>query len=274
MEIVGDISALDRTAPIAFVPTMGALHSGHAELIRRARTYTSNVLVSVFVNPLQFDNADDLKKYPRTPELDAHIAEAAGASTVWFPQMSTLFLEDFKKIPSPALGESFEGAHRPSHFSGVLSVVSALFDAAKPRWAIFGEKDFQQLFLIRQMVSQLNLEIEIVGVATVRDEDGLAISSRNSRLNLEDRRIALVASRALRRAAQEPDLARAKAVLTKSFSEEPRFALDYAVIVDEETLALANEQTGTKRALVAGWVGDVRLIDNMAMQVAANDVKD
>lgn len=268
MDVVGDLSALDRSVPIAFVPTMGALHRGHAELIKRARTYTSKVVVSVFVNPLQFDDAEDLLKYPRTPELDGEIAQCAGASTLWFPQMAQLYPSDFKKIPTPPIGEIFEGVHRPGHFSGVLSAVSALFAAVKPRWALFGEKDFQQLFLIREMAKQLMSDIEIVGVETVRDLDGLAISSRNVRLDPDSRSAALVIPRALRRAALEKDLRRARQILLEEISMERKFTLDYADIIDEETFSLATKETRARRGLVAGWVGGVRLIDNLVMPLA------
>ena len=268
MDVVGDLSTLDRSVPIAFVPTMGALHRGHAELIKRARILTSNVVVSVFVNPLQFDNADDLLKYPRTPEVDGEIAHSAGAATLWFPQMAQLYPPGFKNVPTPPLGEIFEGVHRPGHFGGVLSAVSALFSAVKPRWALFGEKDFQQLFLIREMAKQSQSDIEIVGVETVRDSDGLAISSRNVRLNPESRNIALVIPRALRRAALETELARAREVLLEEISAESRFTPDYADIIDENTFALANDQTDSRRALVAGWVDGTRLIDNLIMPVA------
>lgn len=269
MDVVGDLSALDRSVPIAFVPTMGALHRGHVDLINRARTYTSSVVVSVFVNPLQFDNADDLLKYPRTPEMDGEIAQSAGASTLWFPQMAQLYPNDFEKIPTPPLGEIFEGVHRPGHFSGVLTAVSALFTAVKPRWAIFGEKDFQQLFLIREMAKQMQPDIEIVGVETVRDSDGLAISSRNVRLDPESRSAALVLPRALGRAALEQDLPRARQILLEEISMETRFILDYAEIIDETTFSLATKETSARRGLVAGWVGGIRLIDNLAMSFLA-----
>ncbi|MEY3856812.1 MAG: hypothetical protein RLZZ193_461, partial [Actinomycetota bacterium] len=170
------------------VPTMGALHKGHQALIKRARTLDKDVIVSIFVNPLQFENKDDLEKYPRTPQRDIEIATIAGANEVWFPEYEDLYPEGFKTLSAGSLGNIYEGASRPGHFDGVVTVVDRLFAIAKPDKAIFGEKDFQQLTIIKAMKSK----VEVVAVPTVREFDGLALSSRNVRLTESGRETALV----------------------------------------------------------------------------------
>ena len=175
--------------PCAFVPTMGALHAGHQSLISQARELCDEVVVSVFVNPLQFEDKEDLAKYPRTPEKDEELAAAAGATVLWRPRYEDIYPAQITKLSAGKLGEKFEGVHRPGHFDGVLTVVNRLFELVKPKYAIFGEKDFQQLFLITKMAAQLHPEIEIISAPTVRETSGLAMSSRNVRLD-SDARIA------------------------------------------------------------------------------------
>jgi len=208
---------------------MGALHAGHQSLIARARELSDEVVVSVFVNPLQFEDKDDLAKYPRTPELD--------------------------------------GVHRPGHFDGVLTVVNRLFELVQPRYAIFGEKDFQQLFLITKMAEELHPEIEIVPAPTIREMSGLAMSSRNVRLGDDARTAAEIISRVLRSASEITNVADAREALS-AIKTETRFTLDYAEIIDEETFAVAGDDSLKKRAIIAGWINGVRLIDNMAMKSA------
>ena len=239
-----------------FVPTMGALHAGHAALISAARKRSEKVIVSVFVNPLQFNDPEDLRKYPRTPERDEEIALAAGASEVWFPKYEEIYPAEPELIQSGPVGELFEGASRPGHFTGMLTVVKRLFDLVKPDFAIFGEKDFQQLFLIKQMVKNLNLPIDIVAAPIVRDTDGLALSSRNVRLSAKGRKSALIISKAL----QDGEMNRDKII--KILESEKNFTLDYAEIIDSDNFAIANSETQNKRAIIAGWVEGVRLIDN------------
>lgn len=257
--------------PLSFVPTMGALHQGHAALIARARQYSESVLVSDFVNPLQFSDQSDLTKYPHTPEIDIEIAAVAGATGIWFPRMDEIYpstAEATEQISPGPIGEMYEGVSRKGHFAGVLTVVNRLFALVEPRWAFFGEKDFQQLFLVKAMVAQQNLPITIIGVPTVRDQDGLALSSRNVRLSTADRASALVISRALRAASEEAKVAQMSSALHTVLEMEAGFVLDYAVIIDEDTFELAGETTSRKRALVAGWVNGVRLLDNMSMKGA------
>ncbi|MEY2678954.1 MAG: hypothetical protein RLZZ160_32 [Actinomycetota bacterium] len=246
---------------------MGALHAGHQSLIAKARELCDEVVVSVFVNPLQFEDKDDLAKYPRTPERDAELAQEAGTTVLWTPDYETIYPSEIKKLSAGELGNRFEGVHRPGHFDGVLTVVNRLFELVKPRYALFGEKDFQQLFLIAKMAAELHSDVEIVPAPTIREASGLAMSSRNVRLNDEARRAADVISRVLRTASNKDSVERALTTL-QEISREPLFTLDYAEIIDEETFEIATELTEKKRAIIAGWINGVRLIDNMAMKSA------
>ena len=269
-----EISNLDQLLPheasnIAFVPTMGALHAGHSKLIERARECSSNVLVSVFINPFQFGDPRDLERYPRSPEADAAVAERSGAAILWRPEFKEIYPDsagEVQSISAGGLGELFEGVSRKGHFDGMLTVVNRLFNLITPQWAIFGEKDFQQLFLVKRMVREQGKKIEIIAVSTVRDLDGLALSSRNVRLSDEDRIAARVISRALVNASLANSLNEMQEQLDRTLIQEPRFTSDYSAIIDEESFALATERSTAKRALVAGWVSGVRLIDNMAMR--------
>ena len=234
------------------VPTMGALHKGHQALIKRARELDKEVVVSIFVNPLQFTDAADLEKYPRTPEADIQIATLAGATEVWFPNYDEIYPSNPTQISAGSVGDLYEGASRPGHFAGVLTVVNRLFEIVKPSAAVFGEKDFQQLWLIKNHFKK----IEIVAVPTVREFDGLAMSSRNIRLTEADRAAALVISKALK----EPTR------IHEILATEPTFKLDYAEIIDEKTFQLANEATQNKRAIIAGWINGVRLLDNAVVE--------
>jgi pantoate--beta-alanine ligase len=234
-----------------FVPTMGALHAGHAALISAARKRSDQVIVSVFVNPLQFNDPDDLKKYPRTPERDREIAMAAGATEVWFPEYEEIYPNNPELIEAGPVGDLFEGASRPGHFSGMLTVVKRLFDLVQPNFAVFGEKDFQQLFLIKEMVAKYKLPIEVVAHPIVREVDGLAMSSRNVRLTPEERQKALIIYKALNAGREN-----LRAVL----DSEPAWKTDYATVINPENFK--EEVSAKQRAIVAGWIGGVRLIDN------------
>jgi pantoate--beta-alanine ligase len=243
------------------VPTMGALHKGHQALIKRARTLDKDVIVSIFVNPLQFESKEDLEKYPRSPQRDIEIATLAGANEVWFPEYEDLYPEGFKTLSAGVLGDKFEGASRPGHFDGVVTVVDRLFAVAKPDRAVFGEKDFQQLTIIKAMKSK----VEIIAVPTVREFNGLAMSSRNVRLSESGRDTALVIHRALAAAKLAPTVEIAQEVLNSTLSTEPGFEKDYAMIIDEKDFSAADDSTENRRAIIAGWVEGVRLIDNMQM---------
>ena len=242
------------------VPTMGALHVGHQSLIEIAKTKGENVLVSIFLNPLQFENKEDLNNYPKTLEQDIKFAESAGATAVFIPDESTIYPGEIERISAGEIGDLYEGASRPKHFAGVLTVVKRLFDLVKPKAAVFGEKDFQQLFLIKQMVSQLVLPVEIISAPTIREKNGLAISSRNIRLDKSGEKISEVIYKAL----TMPTIEQAKSEI----SNEPGFKLDYLEIIDEATFEKAKPDTQNKRVIIAGWVNDLRLIDNMPMGIS------
>jgi len=250
----------------AFVPTMGALHAGHLSLIELAKNYSDEVIVSIFVNPLQFENKDDLAKYPRDLEADKKLAMSAGATEIWAPTVDEIYPDDPSIISAGELGNKYEGVNRPGHFDGVLTVVDRLLKHVQPKYAIFGEKDFQQLFLIKQWVHLNKIPIEIICAPLIRDNDGLALSSRNARLGDQGRKSALVISRALRaaRASLDP-----KTAMLEVLASEPGFTLDYAVVIDEESFEEASASTPNSRALIAGWVNGVRLLDNMQMSVVA-----
>jgi pantoate--beta-alanine ligase len=264
MKIVTDASELVRGC--AFVPTMGALHSGHQSLFRIAASHNEKVLASIFVNPLQFENAEDLEKYPRTPEKDIEMAEAAGVTHLWFPRYEELYPEGFEKVLAGPLGDIYEGASRPGHFDGVVTVVSRLFELALPESAIFGEKDFQQLTLIKKIKS----DVEIIAAPTIRESDGLALSSRNVRLDSDARKSATVISRALFAAIREESVESAHSRLVQTLNEEEAFTCDYAEIIDENEFTPATDSTLSGRAIVAGWINGIRLIDNMSMKLGAH----
>ncbi|MGI9144022.1 MAG: 4-phosphopantoate--beta-alanine ligase, partial [Candidatus Planktophila sp.] len=214
MKIAVTAKELAVDGACAFVPTMGALHAGHASLIKKAREYSDTVVVSIFINPLQFENKDDLAKYPRTPEFDIELASQAGATHLWLPQSNEIYPDEVQKISAGALGNIYEGVNRPGHFDGVLTVVSRLFELVNPEWAIFGEKDFQQLTLIKSMKSK----VKIVAAPTIRDVDGLALSSRNIRLS--DRESALIIYRALVAASKEINIDLARFIMKEVLATE------------------------------------------------------
>jgi len=251
-------NARELPSACAFVPTMGALHAGHASLFTLAKKYSDDVVASIFVNPLQFESKEDLAKYPRTPELDIEIAAASGVTHLWLPQQSEIYPDGFSTVCAGPIGDIYEGKSRPGHFDGVLTVVNRLFDLVRPKVAIFGEKDFQQLQLIKTIAG----DIEIITAPTIRENDGLAMSSRNVRLTPEDRTAAQVIYRALSESTTEAQL---RAIL----ASEPALTVDYADFIDEKTFAHAQSETENVRALVAGWINGVRLIDNMPMGIRA-----
>ena len=257
IEVIKSVDDLARQKYDLFVPTMGALHAGHQSLIKLAKEKSDQVLVSIFVNPLQFENKDDLAKYPKTLEADLKLAELAGATAVFAPSYEDIYPGEITKIEAGAIGDLYEGKSRGDHFSGVLTVVKRLFDLTRPAAAIFGEKDFQQLFLIKQMVKQLNLPIEIIAAPIIREVDGLAMSSRNVRLDEAGRKSALIISKALNKDSISD--------MHEVLATEPGFTLDYLEVIDEETFLPATSDSKNKRAIIAGWVNGVRLLDNKRM---------
>ena len=261
--------ALNRT--VGLVPTMGALHAGHRSLIERAATECDVVAVTVFVNPLQFNDAADLAAYPRNLDADVDLAAAAGAHIVFAPRCDEMY-PTFPEPPSSTVhvdgvSDGLEGASRPGHFDGVATVVAKLFALAGRCRAYFGEKDFQQLAVVRRMVADLSLPVEVVGCPTVREHDGLALSSRNVRLSADERRAALALHRALVAGldavhAGERRSRSVVAAMTAELMTEPSVVPDYVAVVDAATLQTPTRLTGEVRLLVAATVGPVRLIDN------------
>jgi pantoate--beta-alanine ligase len=261
---------LELKHPVALVPTMGALHAGHASLIKIAKKYSDEVVVSIFVNPLQFENPNDFSSYPKSVNADAELATTSGATKIWTPTFEEIYPNDPEIIASGEIGNLFEGVHRFGHFDGMLTVVKRLFDLVQPKFAVFGEKDFQQLFLIKRMVAQMQLPIEIIAAPTIRESSGLAMSSRNQKLSITERENAAGIYKALNLANSASDLTTARSQLTKEISTIPNFLLDYAEIIDDESFAIAADSTVNCRAIVAGWINGIRLIDNMAMSNLGN----
>ena len=279
------LAAARRTlgSPVVLVPTMGALHEGHRALIRLARELAGpdgSVVVSVFVNPLQFGAGEDLDGYPRNLLADVHIAAEEGADLVFAPPAVQMYPRPQLVTVDPGpVGRVLEGESRPGHFSGVLTVVAKLLQLTRPDAAVFGEKDAQQLALVRRMAQDVDLGVEIVGVPTVRDPDGLAISSRNRFLSPAERQTALLLPAALR-AGQEAARAGAAAV-RKAAGEvlattaDPPLRLDYLALVDPDTFEETGEDhVGPARLLVAARVGATRLIDNTPLSLECHAADD
>lgn len=260
-----------RTAgrAIGFVPTMGALHEGHLKLVDEARKRTGRVVMSVFVNPLQFGQNEDLSKYPRDLERDSTLADRRGVDLLFAPTVQVMYPEGAETRVSPGPTASYwEGAVRPGHFSGVLTVVSKLFNLVQPDVAIFGQKDIQQFTLIRKMVRDLDLPVELVMVPTVREADGLALSSRNVYLSAEERQDAVLLSAGLRAADQawkrgERDVNALESFLKASLARSSRIRVDYISTVEPERLTPAGTAGAGTILMVAARVGTTRLLDNM-----------
>jgi pantoate--beta-alanine ligase len=260
---------------IGFVPTMGALHDGHASLIRRARAERSVVVVSIFVNPMQFAPGEDLSRYPRDEARDIAISENLGADLVWAPSVEEVYPpgDELPRLEPGPIGDVLEGAARPGHFAGVLAAVHRLFDVMGPSAAYFGEKDAQQLFLVRRMVEQLELPVTIVACPTIRESDGLALSSRNVYLSAEGREQAGCLFLALSEAAElsrrgERDPAVLVAAMAREVGATPLASLDYAAVVDESTFEPPAEVVRPARALIAARFPSARLIDNLRLPAA------
>ncbi|SPE53481.1 Pantothenate synthetase [Streptomyces netropsis] len=276
-----ELHALPRDGRRAVVMTMGALHEGHATLIRSARELVGpagQVVVTVFVNPLQFGAGEDLDRYPRTLDADVELAGRAGADAVFAPAVEEVYPggEPQVRITAGPMGERLEGASRPGHFDGMLTVVAKLLHLTGPDVALFGQKDAQQLALIRRMARDLNFPVEIVGVPTVREDDNLALSSRNRYLSEADRATALELSRALLTGAEAvgagPAAVRdaARAVLDKAARSQPPLLLDYLALVDPSDFTeVPDDHTGEAVLAVAARVGTTRLIDNIPLYLGA-----
>lgn len=279
-------NAKSKKRIIGFVPTMGALHQGHISLIANANAQCDIVICSIFVNPTQFNDLNDLVNYPRTIEADCKLLEATGCDAVFIPEISEMYtveeldlkkqgVEDTswaegKNVDFGLLGSVMEGAHRPGHFNGVAQVVSKLFRIVQPNKAYFGQKDFQQLAIIRSMVKQLELNIDIVSCPIVREKNGLAMSSRNERLTPNERERASIISEALflvKKLQNEKSIADLKVLAQNTLCKEPLIALEYFEIANAETLIPITDYSEAKSAVacVAVKLGAVRLIDNVVL---------
>ena len=254
---------------VGLVPTMGALHAGHASLVKRSVNENEVTVVSVFVNPTQFNDKNDLVKYPRTLDADCKLLEACGATYAFAPSVEEMYPEpDTRQFSYAPLDTVMEGAFRPGHFNGVCQIVSKLFEAVKPHRAYFGEKDFQQLAIIREMVRQMQFDLEIVGCPIVREEDGLALSSRNARLSAEERENALKISQTLfksRTFAATHTVSETLKFVEDAIAAVPGLRLEYFEIVDGNTLQKVDNwnQTSDVVGCITVFCGDVRLIDNI-----------
>ena len=276
MQTVRDLESLraeiasfrEKGETIALVPTMGALHDGHMALIEAAKTRADRVVASIFVNPRQFGPNEDLDAYPRKELADAAMLQAAGCALLWLPPVEVMYPEGYAtNVSVSGVTEMLDGAARPGHFDGVATVVSKLFNQVRPDIALFGEKDYQQLLVIRRMVTDLNMPIEVEGVTTQRDEDGLALSSRNAYLAPEEREAARALPRALGEAARSiaagGDVAEALAKAVAQLEKAGFGPIDYVSLRDAETLEPIEQFDRPARLLAAARLGRTRLIDNL-----------
>lgn len=261
-----------KGATIGFIPTMGALHDGHISLIRQCKEQMDVAVCSIFVNPTQFNNSDDLLKYPRTIEQDMLKLVEAGCDVLFHPEAAEMYPDglEAREYNWGAVTHKLEGAFRPGHFDGVITIVKRLFDIVEPDRAYFGQKDFQQSAVVKQLVKVFNLPISIVIGETLREQDGLAMSSRNVRLTAEDRVQALLISRVLFYIKEHIGDQTIEELLIKAqkmLEEGPLLSLEYLSIVDRDSLEiLSGDASGRKCvALIAAWCGNVRLIDNMEL---------
>jgi len=255
---------------LALVPTMGALHSGHLALISEARKRADRVAASIFVNPAQFGEGEDFGRYPRREADDARMLEDAGCDLLWMPSVADIYPAGFAtKVRVGGVSERWEGEARPGHFEGVATVVAKLLLAVRPDAALFGEKDFQQLAVIRRMVADLGIPVEVVGVPTVRETDGLALSSRNAYLSPDERARAVALPKALKAARDAIRDGSAVGAAVKSAKQSLVDAgflrIDYLALVDAETLEPLDAPQGDMRLIAAAAIGTTRLIDNVAV---------
>ena len=253
---------------LALVPTMGALHAGHMALVARARKQADAVAASIFVNPTQFNDPADLARYPRQEQADAAMLAEAGCDLLWLPSAGQMYPDGFEtKVSVAGIAARWEGEHRPGHFDGVATIVAKLLIAARPDVALFGDKDFQQLAVIRRMVADLGLPVEILGVPTVRAADGLALSSRNALLSGEERRQAVALPNALHEAARRieagEEVGRVLAAAKQALVDAGFLKIDYCALVDAATLEPLGEPAGEMRLIAAATIGTTRLIDNV-----------
>ena len=254
---------------IGLVPTMGALHRGHATLIERSQALCDHTVVSIFVNPTQFNRSDDFDLYPRTLDVDIALCDSLGVNAVYAPTVDTMYPEGFETSIDPgSLAHRWEGEHRPGHFAGVATVVTKLLTAVQPHIAVFGEKDFQQLAVIQHVVRDLGLPVTVVGEPTVREDDGLAMSSRNIHLTSDARAQATSIKQAIDRALDRSTSTDSPSDIVEQVTNDIQRSggtVDYVAVVDRLTLEPVTDLNSDTRLLVAAWFGGVRLIDNVAL---------
>jgi len=256
---------------VGFVPTMGYLHEGHLELVRRARAENQTLIASIFVNPAQFGPSEDFASYPRDPERDLALLEKEGTDLVFMPCVEEIYPQGFNSwVEVEKVSERLEGAFRPGHFRGVATVVAKLFNIVQPTRAYFGQKDAQQLIVTRKMVSDLNMNLEVVAVPTVREPDGLALSSRNAYLNPKERQAALILWKALSLAQElwdkgERSADRLRQEMTSLIQSEPLARIDYVSVADQDSLEELDEIDRPAVVSMAVWIGKTRLIDNITL---------
>lgn len=275
---VGQLSAFAEASRqagrrLGLIPTMGALHEGHLQLVRAAAADCDDVVASIFVNPTQFNNPDDLRLYPRLPEQDTALLAGAGCTALFMPTVEEVYPQPtVLRFDFGPLERVMEGAHRPGHFNGVATVVSKLFHMARPHAAYFGQKDFQQVAIVRQLLADLSFDLKLVVYPTVREADGLAMSSRNRRLSSEARAVAPLLYQVLTQAASQVRQgvapAQVQAQALAALAQEPQFTPEYFEVADAQTLQpLAGYEAGRAVVLcVAAHLGGVRLIDNVLVE--------
>ena len=273
-ELTRALAELRASGKLALVPTMGALHAGHLALVEDAKRQADNVVATIFVNPTQFNDPDDLARYPRQEAEDARKLQAAGCDLLWAPAVEDIYPDGFATdVHVLGVSDRWEGAARPGHFDGVATVVARLLLAVRPDVALFGEKDFQQLAVIRQMVADLGIGTEIVGVPTVRDADGLALSSRNALLSPEERRRAVALPNALNAARDSildgTSVADALREAKQLLVDAGFLRIDYVALVNAATLEPLDAPRGTMRLIAAAVIGTTRLIDNLPVETEA-----
>ena len=271
LKTIKEMRRLNLPQPVGFVPTMGYLHEGHLALVRQARAENSSVVVSIFVNPTQFGPHEDFKKYPRDPERDLALLGKEGTDVVFMPSAGEMYPPGFNSwVEVGKIAERLEGASRPGHFRGVATVVARLFDIVQPDRAYFGQKDAQQLLVVKRMVAELNMKLEVVAVPTVREPDGLAMSSRNTYLNPEERKAAVILYQALSLAQKlfsggEKDTKLIRRQMKELIQQQPLAQIDYISIADAETLDELATVKPPALVSLAVKIGKTRLIDNVVL---------
>jgi pantoate--beta-alanine ligase len=270
-ELQNQIDKHKNSKSIAFIPTMGALHKGHLSLINRAKKENDLVVVSIFVNPTQFDNKNDLLKYPKTLKKDLDLLKTVNCDIVFTPTVSEIYANNInsESFDFGGIENEMEGKFRKGHFDGVGTIVKRLFEIVKPNTAYFGEKDFQQLQIIKKLVEIINLPVKVIGCDIFREKDGLAMSSRNTRLTKEQREAAPFIYKILKKAKKKFGTKNVKEVtkwVKKKFEKHPVLKLEYFIIADENSLKEINkkEEQIKPRAFIAVYAGDIRLIDNLS----------